>query len=93
MKLPFKVICINDNHRPNDVPTSKWVKKGETYHVIKVDRLLMQGGSLGFQLEEIDLRDCVPYLYFSATRFGIPVDPEDLEEEKVEVLESDMDMA
>ncbi len=93
MKLPFKVICLNDSHRPNDIPTSKWVKKGETYHVTKVDRLMLQGGALGFQLQEIDLSDCVPYIYFSATRFGIPIDPMEKHEERIEVLQSEMEMA
>lgn len=72
MNLPFKVICLNDSNKPNDIPSSKWVKKGHIYTVIKVDILNMQNKQIGFQLEEIDLSDCFPYLYFISSRFGIP---------------------
>ena len=94
MKIPFKVICLDDQFRPNDIPTSKWVKKGNQYTVIKADRLLLQGGTIGFQLEELDLSDCTPYNYFSASRFGIPVNLEIREEEMIlEVVDSDMSLA
>lgn len=73
VKIPFKVICINDSNRPNDIPTNKWVKKGEQYTVIDVKKLLIQGGMLGFKLEELNIDDCFPYQFFSASRFGIPV--------------------
>ena len=39
----------------------------------------IQGGQ-GFQLQEIDMTGCEPYLYFAANRFGVPVDPEELKE-------------
>lgn len=73
MKLPFKVICIHDGDRPNDIPTSLWVVKGQEYTVIKVERMNMQGNSLGYELEEIDLSSCFPYTRFGAWRFGIPL--------------------
>ena len=73
VRIPFKVICINDSNRPNDIPANKWVKKGESYTVIDVKKLLIQGGTLGFKLEEINIEDCFPYQFFSASRFGIPV--------------------
>lgn len=74
MKIPFKVICIHDQERPNDIPTSSWVVKGREYTVIKVERMLMHGGILGYELEEIDLAECCfPYTRFAAWRFGIPL--------------------
>lgn len=73
MKLPFKVICIHDEDRPNDIPTSRWVVKGEEYTVIKVERMNMQGNAIGYELEEIDLSPCFPYTRFGAWRFGIPM--------------------
>lgn len=79
MNFPFPVICLNDQHRPADFPSSKWIKKGETYHVTKIGNMKIQGGQ-GFQLQEIDMTGCEPYLYFSASRFGVPVDPEELKE-------------
>ena len=72
MKLPFKVICIHDEDRPNDIPTSRWVVKGEEYTVIKIERMNMQGNTLGYELEEIDLTPFFPYTRFGAWRFGIP---------------------
>jgi hypothetical protein len=73
----FKVICINDKNRPDGVPTSKWVKEGEFYTVTSVTKLLIQGGKLGFKLAELNIDDCFPYQYFSADRFGIPVETPD----------------
>ena len=73
MKLPFKVICIHDEERPNDIPTSRWVVKGNEYTVISVERMNMQGGKLGYELEEIDLSPCFPYTRFGAWRFAIPL--------------------
>jgi hypothetical protein len=74
MKLPFKVICIHDEERPNDIPTSKWVVKGNEYTVITMERMNMQGGKIGYELEEIDLaKCCFPYTRFGAWRFAIPL--------------------
>lgn len=74
MKLPFKVICIHDGERPNDIPTSRWVVKGKEYTVIKVERMNMQGNSLAYELDEIDLEECCfPYTRFGAWRFAIPL--------------------
>ena len=91
MNLPFRVKCINDSNRPNDIPTSKWVKKGEWYTVIKIDKLMIQGGRIGFKLEELNIDDCFPYQYFDPGRFAIPVD---LSEQSVEeMLESVLEEA
>lgn len=74
MKLPFKVICIHDGERPNDIPTSRWIVKGKEYTVITVERMNMQGNSIGYELDEIDLAECCfPYTRFGAWRFAIPL--------------------
>ena len=65
----MKVICVDSSNKPNDIPISKWIVKDQEYTVIKAAKLPIQGGILGFQLAEIDLTDCVPYLYFAASRF------------------------
>jgi hypothetical protein len=70
---PFKVICINDSARPDGIPTSKWIKKGQSYTVTSVTKLLIQDGKLGFKLAELNIDDCFPYQFFAAERFGIPV--------------------
>lgn len=73
VKLPFRVQCLNAKDKPNDIPTSKWVVEGEFYTVVKIAKLLIQGGMVGFKLEELNIDAYFPYQYFAATRFGIPV--------------------
>ena len=53
----MKLICINDSDRPNDIPTSKWIKKGNHYTAVKFNKMNMQAGALGVQLEEIEITD------------------------------------
>ena len=79
-------ICVDSSNRPNDIPVSKWVVKGQEYTVVKAAKLTMQGGILGYQLAEIDLTDCVPYLFFAASRFKEKEPPIEKKEEKVEEL-------
>lgn len=86
MSLPFRVICIRDEDRPDGIPTSKWIKKGELYTVIAVDKMRMQNNQLGFKLQEIDLDGCFPYQYFAATRFGIPMEDQVIVENYLEKL-------
>jgi len=87
VRIPFKAVCIDDSNRPNDIPSSKWIKKGETYTVIDVKKLLIQGGKLGFKLEEINIDSCFPYQFFAASRFGIPVG-EIMKQETEEMLDA-----
>lgn len=72
-KMLFKVVCIDDSNRPDGIPTSKWVKKGSIYTVIQIMKMRMQGGMLGFKLDEINLDEYFPYQYFAANRFAIAV--------------------
>jgi len=67
----FEVICIDAANRPNDIPTSKWIIKGNDYTVIKVSKMNIQGGILGYQLAEVNLEGCAPYLFYAASRFKI----------------------
>ena len=71
MTMSFKVICINDTNKPNDIPISQWVKKGSIYTVTKVVKMIIQGGTYGFDLAEINLDGCAPYKYYASERFGI----------------------
>lgn len=74
MGLRIRVICIDDRHRPNEVPVNRWVKKGETYHVVEISRMGMQGGAYGCKLAEINNDDLFPYQYFRLDRFAVPED-------------------
>jgi hypothetical protein len=82
MMQSFKVICIDDSNRPDGIPLSKWIKKSQIYTVIKIAKLNIQGGILGFKLAEVNIDDCFPYQYFAANRFGIPTDSKESWAEK-----------
>jgi len=75
-----KVVCINDKDFPAEVPNHKKLKKGEIYTIVKVVKHIFQGGILGYELEEISLEGCEPYLYYAASRFSIPVPEKEIEE-------------
>lgn len=83
----MEVICINDKNRPNEVPANRWIKKDKSYTVIEASKMNVQGGILGFKLEEINNDDLAPYQYFRADRFAPAGDIKELEEilEKEEV--------
>jgi hypothetical protein len=87
------VVCINDKDRPNEIPTSKWIEKGKEYTVIKADYMNMQNKILGYQLQEIDLSGCFPYLYFAASRFAIKEDQPEKELEKEVEFEEELELA
>jgi hypothetical protein len=93
----MKLICINDSDRPNDIPMSKWIKKGNHYTAIKFNKMNMQGGALGVQIEEVDLSDCFPHTHFLASRF-IPLEPlkeneKENEKENIKELEEELELA
>jgi hypothetical protein len=69
----MKVTCINDANRPNEIPSTRWVKKGRIYTVTRVKKLNIQN-TYGFELQEIDLKPFSPYEYFEASRFGRPTE-------------------
>jgi hypothetical protein len=82
----FRVICVNSSNKPNEIPNSHWIKKGEVYTVIEIKKLVQQNKLLGFKLEEIDLTPFYPYTYFSSERF-VP-----LEEDKTEIEEEELEL-
>lgn len=69
----MKVVCVKDEGRPNEIPTTKWVKKGDVYTVIDYIKCNIQGGKIAYILEEIDLSGCEPWKGFSEDRF-VPTD-------------------
>lgn len=78
MNLPFTAICQNDQHRPAEFPSSKWVKKDQPYTVIGIKNHVITGGQ-GFVLKEIDMKGCEPYDSFGAWRF-VSVEGKPIEE-------------
>lgn len=84
----MRVLCINDNGRPDDIPASKWVKAGEPYTVIDVIKCVTQPGQpFAYVLDEIDLSGCGFYKGFSSTRFVVTeYQPEAEKKEEAETL-------
>ncbi len=70
MNFNIPVICIDDAGRPNEVPTSRWIKKGEKYHITEISRMALQGNIYGCKLAERDNDDLAPYAYFRLNRFA-----------------------
>lgn len=70
----IECICIDDTNKPNDIPLSKWIKKGEKYHVTDVKACITQN-VFGFTLHEKPLDNtCFPYQHFISTRFQFEKD-------------------
>ena len=65
----FKVVCIDASNRPNEIPTSLWVKKDDIYNVTNAEYMNMQNRLIGFELSELDISGCFPYSRFAYTRF------------------------
>lgn len=61
------VICVDSSNRPESIPLSSWIEKGEKYTV--VNAFYGFGGVLIFQLAERDLTPFPPYKGFDANRF------------------------
>jgi hypothetical protein len=84
----IKVLCVNSNNKPNEIPNSHWIKKGEIYTVIEMKVMNQQNKLMGFKLEEIDLTSFFPYQYFSSERF-LPLEIDEFKVEKEsEILEA-----
>jgi hypothetical protein len=67
----MEVTCIDDKNRPNEIPTSHWVKKKQTYTIRKIMLMKQQGGIAGVKLEEINNDAYFPWTYFRLDRFGL----------------------
>ena len=91
----FKVVCVNAQGKPKEIPGHLWVEKDEIYTVIEVKTMRLQNSMLGFVLKEIPLcDDCFPYECFASPRFR-PLTEEDEEAAEfakqavMEILEMD----
>ena len=87
----MRVVCIDDSKRPEKIPDSQWVKKGETYTVIKAVKMGIQANTLGFELEELNLSGCFPYEYYDAKRF-VPEEFANLENAAENIVEEELSL-
>lgn len=70
----MKVICIDADKKPKNVPVEEWVKEGETYTVTRIVRMGLQKDIYGFLLKEVQLSSrSFPYELYDSSRF-LPID-------------------
>ena len=90
----MKVICIDADNKPKNVPIEEWVKEGNTYTVTKIVRMGLQKETYGFLLKEIQLSSrSFPYELYDSSRFlpiGILSDMK--EEEKVNIEDVNLEL-
>lgn len=66
----IECICIDDANRPEVVPLTKWLKKGNPYNIFYTVLVLPQK-QIGVHLAEIELTEKeLPYEYFLLSRFA-----------------------
>jgi hypothetical protein len=70
-----KVICTDDTHRPNEISSTQWIKKGEKYTVVKMCISKLSNDKY-FILKEV--QPPAPWGGYNIKRFSIA--PEDIEE-------------
>ena len=71
----IKAVCIDDSGKPAEIPQDKWIKKDETYNIIKITIHPKQKSIQGCEIAEITLDEsCEPYEYFKLSRFAISQD-------------------
>ena len=70
----MKVICIDADNKPKNVPVEEWVQEGDTYTVTRIVRMGLQKNTYGYLLKEVQLSNrSFPYELYDATRF-LPIE-------------------
>ena len=84
----MKVICIDADNKPQNIPIEEWVKEGDMYNVTRIVRMGLQKDIYGFLLKEVQLSSrSFPYELYDSSRF-LPIGIlSDMKEEKEVNLE------
>ena len=70
----MKVICIDADNKPKNIPIEEWVKEGDMYNVTKIVRMGLQKDIYGFLLKEVQLSSrSFPYELYDSSRF-LPIE-------------------
>ena len=79
----MKVICIDADNKPKNIPIEEWVKEGDMYNVTRIVRMGLQKDIYGFLLKEVQLSSrSFPYELYDSSRF-LPISIlSDMKEEK-----------
>ncbi len=67
--MKIKCLCINDTGKPLEIPQSKWLVKGNEYHIQHVFYHHQQGLQ-GVEITEHDISMCFPYVSYRLDRFA-----------------------
>ncbi len=90
----MKVICIDADNKPKNVPVEEWVQEGDTYTVTRIVRMGLQKDIYGFLLKEVQLSSkSFPYELYNSSRF-LPIDilSNIKEEEKVNIEDVNLEL-
>ena len=70
----MKVICIDADNKPKNVPVEEWIQEGDTYTVTRIVRMGLQKNTYGYLLKEVQLSSkSFPYELYDAIRF-LPIE-------------------
>ena len=73
----IECICIDDKHKPFQIPDSMWIKEGEKYTIVNITRHPNQNNIKGVELAEVSMDEtCLPYQFYRLGRFAF--NPEDI---------------
>ncbi len=90
----MKVICIDADNKPKNVPVEEWVQEGDTYTVTRIVRMGLQKNTYGYLLKEVQLSSkSFPYELYNSSRF-LPIDIlyNIKEEEKVNIEDVNLEL-
>ena len=90
----MKVICIDADNKPQNVPVEEWVQEGDMYTVTRIVKMGLQKDIYGFLLKEVQLSSrSFPYELYDASRF-LPIEllSEIKEEEKVNIEDVNLEL-
>ena len=90
----MKVICIDADNKPQNIPIEEWVKEGDMYNVTRIVRMGLQKDIYGFLLKEVQLSSkSFPYELYNSSRF-LPIDilSNIKEEEKVNIEDVNLEL-
>ena len=90
----MKVICIDADNKPQNIPIEEWVKEGDMYNVTRIVRMGLQKNIYGFLLKEIQLSSrSFPYELYDSSRFlQIGILSNIKEEEKVNIEDVNLEL-
>ena len=90
----MRVICIDSDKKPKNVPVEEWVKEGETYTVTRIVRMGLQKETYGFLLKEVQLSSrSFPYELYDSSRFlPIGILSNMKEEEKINIEDVNLEL-